>query len=301
MNALQNVKAFLLSARAGSFSAAARELGLSPSVITKRITQLEDHIGTPLFHRSTRNIALTDAGARILPRCVRIVAELDETLKKAASRSGLEGHLRLKSPTTVGSHLLGDIFAEFNMLHPGLTIELMLMDRSVNPIEEGFDLAIAARSASYPDVVDVPLVAYPCVLCASPAYIEARGAPSHPRELADHDCLTSLLYGYVWTFQSARGELAIEIRPKFSANEGRVLLAAARRGLGLAILPDLIARDDLESGRLVEVLPRFPVATLWLKALVPAMKMNDRAMIALIAFMQERLAAVMSGQRAAGG
>src|SRR3990167_46607 len=135
MNALQNVKAFLLSARTGSFSAAARELGLSPSVITKRITQLEDHIGTSLFHRSTRNIALTDAGARILPRCVRIVAELEETLNKAASRQGLEGHLRIKSPTTVASHALGDIFAEFNGLHPELTLELILVDRSVNPIE----------------------------------------------------------------------------------------------------------------------------------------------------------------------
>lgn len=299
MNALQNVKAFLLSARTGSFSAAARELGLSPSVITKRITQLEDHIGAPLFHRSTRNIALTDAGARILPRCVRIVAELEETLNKAASRQGLEGHLRIKSPTTVGAQALGDIFAEFNALHPELTMELALVDRSVNPIEEGFDLAIAARSASYPNVVDVPLVAYPCVLCASPAYIQAHGQPVHPRELADHDCLTSLLYGFVWTFQSGRGELAIEIRSKFSANEGRVLLTAARRGLGLAILPELIARDDLESGRLVEVLPRFPVTMLWLKALVPVTKINDPAIVELIPFMQQRLSAATEGTRLA--
>ena len=141
MNTLLNIKAFLLVARSGSFSGAARELGVAPSVVTKRITRLEEEMGAQLFVRSTRALSLTSAGERLLPQYQRLVAELDEIIgATAAAERGIEGHLRVKGPTTLTSLFLGPILCDFHALNPGLTMDIVLLDRSVNPLEEGFDL-----------------------------------------------------------------------------------------------------------------------------------------------------------------
>ena len=163
----------------GSFSAAARELGVAPSVVTKRITQLEERMRTKLIARSTRGLALTTAGERLLPRFLRLVGELEELFVERTDAGGIEGHLRIKGPTTITSLYLGALFSEFQAANPRVTVEVVLMDRSVNPLEEGFDFVVAARPASYPNVVDVPLCAYPQVLCCSerPGPSRARGAP----------------------------------------------------------------------------------------------------------------------------
>ena len=133
MNTLLNIKAFLLVSRTGSFSGAARELGVAPSVVTKRITRLEDEMGAQLFVRSTRALSLTTAGERLLPQYQRLVAELDEIIgAAAATERGIEGHLRIKGPTTLTSLFLGPIFCEFHAQNPGLTMEIVLLDRSAS-------------------------------------------------------------------------------------------------------------------------------------------------------------------------
>jgi DNA-binding transcriptional LysR family regulator len=274
----------------GSFSGAARELAVAPSVVTKRITQLENQMGTPLFVRSTRGLALTSAGERYMPRFLSLVAELEEILDgKANVEHGIEGHLRIKAPTTITSLILGALLSEFQALHPGVTLEIVLLDRSVNPLEERFDLVVGALPASYPNVVDVPLCTYPLVLCAAPTYLAAHGEPQHPTELVNHDCLTSVLLGNTWLFDGARGALSVEVHSKFHANDGQVLLEAARKGLGLATLPRFVANRDLRNGQLVEVLPGFPVTSFWLKALVPRVRMNKPAVRELVAFLKARM------------
>src|SRR6185503_18315089 len=194
MNTLLNIKAFLLVARTGSFSGAARELGVAPSVVTKRITGLEDEMGAQLFVRSTRALALTSAGERLLPQYQRLVAELDEIIGAAsATERGIEGHVRVKGPTTLTSLFLGPIFCEFHAKNPGLTMEIVLLDRSVNPLEEGFDIVIGA-------------------LPAAPEYVDAKGAPETPNELVDHDCLTSVLLGNTWLFENGPSTTSVEVR-----------------------------------------------------------------------------------------
>ncbi len=277
-------------ARVGSFSAAARELRVAPSVVTKRITQLEGQLRTRLIARSTRGLALTSAGERLLPRFLKLVGELEELfVERTDDQGAIEGHLRIKGPTTITSLYLGALVSEFQVAHPHVTIEVVLMDRSVNPLEEGFDLVVAARPASYPNVVDVPLCAYPQVLCCSPEYLRERERPRHPGELIEHDCLTSVLFGTTWPFESPRGALSVDIRSRLHANDGRVLLEAARRGLGLAPLPAYLVADDLREGRLVQVLEDYPMAAPWLKALVPRMKADKPATRALIAFIKARM------------
>jgi DNA-binding transcriptional LysR family regulator len=290
MNTLLNIKAFLLVARTGSFSGAARELGVAPSVVTKRITRLEDEMGAQLFVRSTRALALTSAGERLLPQYQRLVAELDEIIGAAsATERGIEGHVRIKGPTTLTSLFLGPIFCDFHAKNPGLTMEIVLLDRSVNPLEEGFDIVIGALPASYPNVTDFPLGPYSIALCAAPDYIEAKGSPETPNELVDHDCLTSVLLGNTWVFENGPSTTSVEVRSKLHVNDTRVLTEATRRGIGIAILPRFLAREDLASGRLVEVMKAHPVPTFWLKALVPRIKMNKPAVSQLVDYLKGRM------------
>jgi DNA-binding transcriptional LysR family regulator len=290
MNTLLHINAFLLVARLRSFSAAARELGVAPSVVTKRITRLEEQVGTQLIVRSTRGLSLTPAGEKLLPQFTRLIAELEETITgTTAAARGIEGHLRIKATTTVTSLYLGGIFSDFQSRNPGVSLEIVLLDRSVNPLEEGFDMVVGARPASYPGVVDVPLCPYPLVLCCSPAYMQGRREPAHPTELVDHSCLTSVLLGTTLQFDIPRGPLSVEVHSQFHANDGRVLLEAARRGLGIAVLPRYLAEDDLRSGRLVPVLSEYPLVIFWLKAQVPGLKMNKPAVRELVKFLKARM------------
>ncbi len=292
LDTLLNIRAFLATARAGSFSAAARELGVAPSVIIKRINRLEDQMRAKLFLRSTRRLTLTEAGERARPRYHAILAEIEEALSGAvaAAGGGMEGHLRVKAPTSFGILHLGGLLADFQQAHPRVTVEAVLVDRSVNPIEEGFDIALGALPVSYAHVQDVPLCPYPRVLCAAPGYVARRGAPAHPSELPDHDCLAYVVAGTTWSFVSPRGAVSVDIRPRFSANESQVLLEAAKRGLGLAILSRDVAAPALASGAVQALMPDFPVAPLWLKALVPEGRARRAPVQALLASLKAGLA-----------
>lgn len=257
-------------------------------MVTKRITQLEQQMGTPLFVRSTRGLALTTAGEKHMPRLLTLVAELEEILTGSTKKddNSIEGHLRVKAPTTITSLYLGSVLSDFQVANPAVTLEIILLDRSVNPLEERYDLAVGALPATYPNVVDIPLCSYPVALCAAPAYLEAHDPPGHPTELINHDCLTSVLLANTWLFEGPGGALSVEVHSRFHANDSRVLLEAARRGLGLANLPRFLAQQDLNQGALIEVLPQFPVASFWLKALVPRVRLHKPAVRELVAFLK---------------
>ena len=290
MNTLDNIKAFILVARLGSFSAAARETGVATSVITKRITRLEKQMGEKLFHRSTRGLKLTDAGDHILPRYQRLITELEDIIQgDGGSQPGISGHLRIKSPTTVTSMYLGRLLCEFQAGHPGLSLEIAVLDRTVNPMEEAYDLVVAAAPASYANVADIPLCPYPLILCASPQYVKQKGVPEQPRDLVDHDCLTSILLGQSWTFEGPRGPLTVAIHSRLHANDSRILLEAARLGIGVAVLPHYLADPDLQTGRLLSVMEDYPLQSLWLKALVPNIKMHKAPVHLLVSFLQSRM------------
>ena len=289
INTILNINAFLVVARLGSFSAAARELDVAPSVVTKRITQLEERVHTRLIVRSTRGLTLTAAGERLLPRFLRVATELDELLLDAPATNGeIEGHVRVKGPTTITSLYFGGLLSDFQQQHPRVTLEVVLMDRSVNPLEENYDLVVGARAASYPNVVDIPLCTYPQVLCCSQAYLDRNPEPRQPGDLVEHECLTTVLFGTTWTFDSSRGGITVEVRSRFHANDSRVVLQGVRRGLGVAILPRFLAADDIKAGRLRLLLEEFPLPTYWLKALVPRIKMDKPAVRELVTFLKAK-------------
>ena len=286
MNPLHNIAAFVRVARLGSFTAAARELNVAASVITKRITQLEKELGTPLVSRSTRGLALTAAGERLLPRFVRLLAEYDEIFDQDPGNKRLEGNLRIKSPTSFTSIFLGKLYAEFLAHHPGVTLDIVMMDRSVNPLEENFDLAVGALPVSYPNVADVPLCQYELITCCSPAYLQRHAVPQHPTDLVDHECLTTSLFRTNWLFESSRGTIAVDVHSRLHVSDSRVLREAALHGLGVVILPRFLVELPFSAGTLVPLLQNFPVSAFWIKALVPRMKLNRPLVRELVDFLK---------------
>lgn len=292
MDVTTHFQTFAAVVRCGGFSEAARQLGVVPSVVAKRVAQLERELQVRLFERTTRRVALTEAGEKLHARAAGIVAEFEDLLHSVRRDEGKpEGHLRVMAPTTLTMEQLGPVFCEFLIAHPRITMEIELVDLSTNPAERGFDVAISGRAASYEGVVDVALCPVRPVLCASPGYLGALPVPTHPRELADCACLVFAATGTSWTFHGARGAMTVDVRPRLLADDNRTLLRAAVAGLGIALLPSYVASDALRSGALEAVLPRFAPQENWFKAYVPKRKIGVARVKALLQFIQDRWAA----------
>lgn len=290
MDTLANLKAFVMTAETGSFSEAARQAGLATSVIAKRINQLEWRIRAPLFTRSTRKLTLTDVGERYLPTVRAMVRQMDDTLDGMAQASGaLEGHIRVKIPTTLGVLYLSKLLNRFLQRQPLISMEVVLADRSVNPIEEGFDMAIGARPESYGQVLDHPLCPIRRRLCAAPSYLARKGAPATPADLLEHDCLVLTTTGSRWELRGPQGLVGVDVRPKLRSNDGTALCEATLDGQGIALLADYLVAPALRAGTLQEVLPGMQLQDIWLKALVPSNRIDLPRIRALLQWLTEQL------------
>lgn len=292
MDTLSNLKAFVMTADTGSFSEAARQSALVPSVISKRIDQLEWRIHAPLFTRTTRKLTLTDVGERYLPTVRDLVRQIEETLAGMARASGdLEGHIRIKIPTTLGTLYLSDMLSEFLQEQPRISMDVVLADRSVNPLEEGFDLAIGARPELYGQVKDHPLCPIGRHLCAAPAYLARRGTPQLPTELIDHDCLVFSTSGAHWDFNTPQGQIGVDVQPKLRTNDGVALCKATVAGQGISVLADYLALPAIQTGDLVQILPDLSPPDIWLKALVPNNRIDLPRIRMLLQWLEQRLTA----------
>ncbi len=295
MDVLGNLKTFLAVASGGGFSEAARKLHVVPSVVAKRIAQLEKTMGSRLFERSTRSVVLTEAGEQLQARAALLMADFDELVSTVQrDDSKLEGHIRVMAPTTLTMIYLGQVINAFLEKHERITMELALVDQSTNPQERGFDMAISGRTASYEGVLDVPLCAVQPRLFAAPGYVAAHGEPAHPRELADHRCLVFAPTGVNWQFESSRGAISVEVRPRLLADDNRTLLDAALRGMGVVALPLYVARDALAAGQLQPVLGKFPLQETWFRAYLPRRSQKLARVQALVDWLSSHLEGFMA-------
>lgn len=290
MDVLTNLRTFLAVARTGGFSEAARQLNVVPSVVAKRIAQLEQTMHTRLFERSTRVVTLTEAGSRLQSRAASLVSDIDDVVQDVSRDEGkLEGHIALMAPTTLTLLRLGPLLDAFLAQHERITMEIALVDRSINPLEEGIDIAISGRSASYEGVLDLPLCPVHPRLCAAPAYLERRGAPAHPRDLVDHDCLVFRPSGENWVFQSQKGLVHVEVKGKLVADDNYTLLQAARNGRGIAVLPEYVCAQALQAQDLTLLLPTYPPQDAWFKAYVPRRRHGIARVQALLEWLSSKL------------
>lgn len=258
MDHLSGLVAFVRTADLGSFAAAGRVLGLSPSAVGKAVTKLEQQLGTRLFQRSTRSTRLTEEGRLFHERCRRILDDLDDAQAiLAQARETPRGRLRLSSPI-VSYHLLLPALPEFTALYPEIELDLDFNDRIVDLIEEGVDVAI--RSGDLPDsrLMARALRPFQLLLCASPDYLERYGVPKCPRDLDRH---LSLRFRFPnsgklqdWPLTLPAGEPDLHLRTVLTCNNMEALRGATVRGLGIGCLPDFLAREPLANGALRTVL-----------------------------------------------
>lgn len=260
MDKFDALRAFVMVSDKGGFAAAARELGTSRSGISRLIAALEDQIGAQLLNRTTRKTALTESGATYLERARFILAELEEAERVVGDlRAGPTGALLINAPMTFGTMYLADAVAEFMAQHPQLKVQLVLNDRFVDPMEEGFDLTI--RIAHMPDSTLIARRIAPIHLAmvASPEYLERHPRPRVPADLSEHRVLHyGTMEGPVtWKLTGSGGEEVVRVNEVMCSNNGEVLRAAALRGLGIVRLPRFVAANEINQGSLVPVLEGF--------------------------------------------
>jgi DNA-binding transcriptional LysR family regulator len=293
INTLRNIAAFVRVARLGSISAAARELDAVTSVIAKRISQLEKEVGASLIVRSTRGVTLTTAGDQYLPHFVRLMAAHDEIFRDpGANKKSVQGAVRVIAPPTITSLFIGRALIDFQFRHRLVDMDVTIMERSVNPLEEGYDIALGAWPTSYLNVVDVPLCQYELVCVCAPFYLRNKQRPRHPTDLVDHQCLSTSLFRSTWGFTHERGAITVEVHSRIKSSDGRMIRDAARLGLGIAILSRMLVEDELKSGALVPLLEDFPVSQYWVKLMVPRIRMSRPAVRTLVSFLTENVRVV---------
>lgn len=255
----EELRTFVEVADAGGVSQAARRLGVSKSIVSRRLLRLETDLGVHLLARTTRGTVLTEAGATFKDYAARISAEVDVAKETILPQGELRGRLRISAPLTYGPTHIAPILAEMARRHPRLSIQTSYSDRFSDLAAEGYDCAI--RVGYLPDSTLVARRVAPILgkLLASPDYIAAHGAPETPDEIAHHE---ALMQGTeAWQFMD--GEKVVSVRPqgRFKADNGTALVAAAVAGLGLAWLPDDFTDEHVASGALVPVMTRYPPPT----------------------------------------
>jgi DNA-binding transcriptional LysR family regulator len=255
LDQITGMHVFAKVAALGSLSGAARALGMSQTMATKHVAALEEKLGVKLLHRTTRKITLTEAGRRYLESVERILAELAEAeAAAAAERFEVTGTLRVNAPVSFGVRELAPLMAEFSRIHPALTVDMGLNDRTVNLVEEGWDVAV--RIGRIHDQTLIARKLAPCrlMVAGSPAYLAERGAPRTVEELTSHNCLgytlSSSLGPHQWSF-GPDGSVTVPIKGNFQASNGDALVAAALAGQGLVYEPTFLLGDEIRAGRLV--------------------------------------------------
>ena len=254
LDRVTGLEVFAKVAASGSFSAAGRALGMSQTMVTKHIAALEARLGVKLFHRSTRKLSITDAGRSYLESSERILAEMEAADGAvAADRIEPKGLLRLSAPVSLGARQIAPLLPEFARHFPQVAVELGLNDRLVDLAEEGWDLAIRIGSLADSSLIARRIAPCRTLLCASPAYLKARGAPRTVAALADHNCLGYTLSRLAgadrWAF-GAKGDVSVQVAGNLRANNGDALLAAAIAGQGIIYQPSFVVSDALRAGTL---------------------------------------------------
>jgi DNA-binding transcriptional LysR family regulator len=253
---LEDLRTFVEVADAGGVSPGARRLGVSKSIVSRRLARLEQALGVQLLSRTTRGAVLTEAGATFREHAIRVAAELDAAQEAISPEGDVRGLLRIAAPLSFGPTHLAPVFAELARRHSLLHVHAAYSDRFVDLVGEGFDAGVRVGHLADSHLVARRICAIRGQFVASPEYIAAHGAPVAPDDLLNHECL--MQGTEAWRF-SARGKTVV-LRPRgrFKADNGPALLAAARAGLGIAALPDLLIEPHTASGELIPVLGDFP-------------------------------------------
>jgi DNA-binding transcriptional LysR family regulator len=272
MDRLTSLTAFVQVVDSGGFSAAGRHLNMSTTMVSNHVQALEDRLGARLLNRTTRKVSLTEVGKAYYDRCTQILTDLEQADEVAgALQSTPRGTLRVYTATHIVPFIAAAV-AEFLLAHPEVKVDLTMGERTIDLIDEGFDLAI--RLAPPPDssLIVRSLATWRHVLCCSPYYLETHGPLQQLSELASHNCVRHVLYPYQddWHFVDRKGAPAsVRISGNLVTNSGEALRVAALQSVGICLAAGFLVADDLKTGRLVRLLPDYRPVEFAMNAVYP--------------------------------
>src|SRR3954466_15972146 len=292
MDRVAAMQVFALVVETGSFAKAAERLSLSTSAASRHVAELETHLGTRLLNRTTRRVSLTESGRAFYERCVQLLGDLEEAEQEAGRATVVpRGTMKLTTSVAFGVRHLAPVIAAFLAQHQEVRFDVSLSDQMVDLVEEGFDLGIRIGGPGSENLVARKLGETRVVPCASPEYLESRGAPKSPDELARHNCFT---YEYVtprnlWRFRDAAGrEQAVRVGGNLHSNNGDLLAEVAAPGAGVVFEPAFIVGPEVRAGRLVPLLQEFEPAPVPIYAVYPSRKHLSAKVRRFVEFLTER-------------
>lgn len=295
MNKFDAMRAFVAVVDAGSFVGAAERLQISKPVVSRLVAELEADLGVRLLHRTTRKLSLTPEGDTFVGRCRSVLFELEEAEDDIKHRSAqARGLLRVNAPVSYGLSHLAALWPGFMHKHPEVTLDVTLSDRVVDLVEEGYDMAVRIGKLEPSTLVSRRLGDTRLLLCASPGYIKKNPLPDRPEDLSHHRILSySLLSsGDHWLFTSnkdTKHQVSVRITPVMRTNNGDTCRAAALQDLGIVLQPDFLIGEDIQAGRLIELMPAWRAGELGVFAVYPSRRYLSAKVRLLVEYLAEHL------------
>lgn len=295
MDRFHSMQVFATVADTKGFASAARKLNMSPPAVTRTISTLEDHLGVPLFHRTTRQVKLTDAGIRFLEDCRRILSDLAEAEESVAGAHRVpRGKLSVTASSRFGHLHVAPLLIDFLERYPEVSVQTLFVDRVVNLIEEGLDVAVRIGELPDSSLTAIRVGSVRRLICASPKYLDAKGIPQTPQDIQAHDIVqfSSLASKSEWHFKGGEGEIIVPFSTRFTVNTADVAIAAAVAGRGLTMVLSYMIVPEVKSGKLEIVLadyenPPLPIHVVYQEGRKAAAKVR-----AFVDFAVERLRTV---------
>jgi len=291
MDKLNSIRAFTKVVQHSSFAAAARDLRLSRSAVSKHVIELEQELGVQLLSRTTRSVTATENGQAYYERCLAILSDLEEAdLSATRLQAEVRGLLRINAPMSFGTLHLARAVADFMEKYPDLRIQLLLSDQQVDPVQEGFDVTLRIADLPSSSMIARRIAPARRAICASPSYLARHGTPKHPDDLRGHACLTygHLATGNQWKLTGPDGDHWIAIPWTLCTNNAEVLRDAAVQGRGIALLPTFIAGADFQQGRLATILTGYQAPEISIYAIYPETRHLSLKVRVFIDFLVER-------------
>ena len=292
MDRLTSLNVFVAVAESGGFSAAARRLNMSTTMVSNHVRSLEEGLGARLMNRTTRKVSLTEVGRTYFSRASQILADLEEADAAAgALQSAPRGTLRLHTSASI-VRFVAPVIAEFLALNPDVAVDHAVGENMVDLVEEGFDLAIRTTLPPDSSLIVRRLTSWRHILCCAPSYLEKRAAPEHPSDLVRHNCLRYTYYPYAdgWHFTGPDGEtIAVPVSGNLSSSSAEALRFFLLKGEGLLLAPRFLIGDELDTGKLVTLMPDYRPVEMAINAIYPHRRFVSAKVRGFIDLLAERI------------
>lgn len=298
MDTLQNMRIFMRVVDAGSFTLASQQMNLTTAHVSRAVADLERHLQARLLNRTTRRIALTEAGERYLLRCEQIMGYIEQAEAEASDAYARpSGRLRIHAMSSFGQRYVIPAISSYQKHYPDVSVELTLAQRVPDLLEEGFDVSVVlARELPDSGLIFRKLGEIYSITCASPFYLEKHGMPQHPEDLRQHACLK--LVSFVtplneWTMQGPEGSVQVNIKSNFQVNVAEAMLVSLKEGMGIGVLPTYSAIDALRAGTIIRVLPQYSLQHMGVYALYSSRQYIDAKISTWIDWVQQSVTQAM--------